>query len=135
MVWQTINIRVYHRQGRKETSGWFATKDKASLEFYSMQEDQSFTLFDGERLRIHFTDITDLKPFDLDVTFSANAQAWTGTWSRSGQAFSLVLERPSCPPQKVRLSFESSSLRSDRSPMEGLGLPILYISSSVKERP
>lgn len=24
-----------------------------------------------------------------------------------------------CPPQKVRLSFESSSLRTDRSPMEG----------------
>ena len=23
IVWQTINIRVYHRQGRKETSGWF----------------------------------------------------------------------------------------------------------------
>ena len=64
-------------------------------ELYSMQDDQSFTLFDRERLRIHFTDITDLKPFDLDVTFSANAQAWTGTWSRSGQAFSLVLERPS----------------------------------------
>jgi hypothetical protein len=40
-----------------------------------------------------------------------------------------------CPPQKFRLSFESSPLRTDRSPMEGLGLPILYISSSVKERP
>lgn len=95
IVWQTINIRVYHRQGRKETSGWFATKDKASPELYSMQDDQSFTLFDGERLRIHFTDITDLKPFDLDVTFSANAQAWTGTWSRSGEALNIMLERPS----------------------------------------
>ena len=64
-------------------------------ELYSRQDDQSFTLFDRERLRTHFTDITDLKPFDLDVTFSANAQAWTGAWSRSGQALSLVLERQS----------------------------------------
>jgi hypothetical protein len=39
---------------------------------------------------------------------------------------------PRCPRQNVRLRFESSSFRTDRSPMEGLGLPILYISSVVQ---
>lgn len=94
IAWQTINIRVYHRQGGKETWGWFATSDNATPELYNMQDDHSFTLFDGERLRIHFTDISDLKPFDLDITFSPTAHVWKGTWSRSGKAFDVVLERP-----------------------------------------
>jgi hypothetical protein len=94
IAWQTIDIRVYHRQGGKETWGWFATKDKATPESYNRPDDHSFTLFDGERLRIHFTDVTDLKPFDLDITLSPTAHVWTGTWSRSGQAFNVVLERP-----------------------------------------
>jgi hypothetical protein len=41
--------------------------------------------------------------------------------------FHFITERRLCPPQKFRLSFESSPLRTDRSPMEGLGLPIIYI--------
>src|SRR5207244_9668803 len=36
-----------------------------------------------------------------------------------------------CPQQKFHPSFESSPLRTDRSPMERLGLPILYISSNI----
>lgn len=91
---QTINIRVYHRQGGKETWGWFTTNDKATPESYSMHDDQSFTLFDGERLRIHSADFTELKPFDLDITFSPTERVWTGTWSRFGQACHVVLERP-----------------------------------------
>jgi hypothetical protein len=95
IAWQMINIRVYHRQKGKETGGWFATNDKASAQSYSLQDDHAFTLFDGERLRIHFPDATDLKPFDLDITFSDSTHGWTGTWSRSGEAFNVVLERPS----------------------------------------
>jgi hypothetical protein len=96
--WQTMNIRVYHREGGKETWGYFGTKDKASPQSYSMQDDHSFTLFDGERLRIHFIDTTDIKPFDLDITFSAASRQWTGTWSRSGQIFNVVLKRPAPNP-------------------------------------
>lgn len=61
--WQTMNIRVYHREGGKETCGYFATNDKASAQSYSLQDDHSFTLFDGERLRIHCIELTGLKPF------------------------------------------------------------------------
>jgi hypothetical protein len=96
--WQTMNIRVYHREGGKETWGYFGTKDKARPQSYSMQDDHSFTLFDGERLRIHFIDTTDIKPFDLDITFSAASREWTGTWSRSGQSSNVVLKRPAPNP-------------------------------------
>jgi hypothetical protein len=37
--------------------------------------------------------------------------------------------------EKISSKLWKSPLRTDRSTMEGLGLPILYISSSVKERP
>jgi len=96
--WQTINIRVYHREGGKETWGYFAIEEKASPESYSLEDGHSLTLFDGERLRIHFVDVTDLKPFDLDVTFSATARAWTGTWSHFGQSSRVVLKRPQGNP-------------------------------------
>ncbi len=96
--WQTMNIRVYHREGGKETWGYFGTEDKASPKSYSMQDDHSFTLFDGQRLRIHFIDATDIKPFDLDITFSAASGEWTGTWSRSGQSFNVLLKRPAPNP-------------------------------------
>jgi hypothetical protein len=96
--WQTINILVYRRQGGKETWGWFATKDKATPESYSMQDDHSYALFDGERLRIHFSDVTDLEPFDLDISFSPATQDWAGTWSRSHQNFHVVLKRPEPNP-------------------------------------
>jgi hypothetical protein len=96
--WQTMNIRVYHREGGKETWGYFGTEDKASPQSYGMQDGHSFTLFDGERLRIHFTDNTDIKAFDLDITFSAAFEKWTGTWSRSGQSSNVVLKRPALNP-------------------------------------
>jgi hypothetical protein len=35
-----------------------------------------------------------LTSFDLDVTFSLAERHWTGTWSREGQLFNVVLERP-----------------------------------------
>ena len=92
--WQTMNIRVYHREGGKETWGYFGTKDKASPQSYSLQDDHSFTLFDGERLRIHCIELTGLKPFDVDVTFSPTSNKWSGTWSRSGQILHVVLRRP-----------------------------------------
>jgi hypothetical protein len=95
IAWQTVDIRVYQRRGGKETwAAGFATKDKATSKSYSMQDGESFTLFDGKRLRIHFNDVADNRAFDLDVTFSAAAHNWTGTWSRSGQTFDVVLTRP-----------------------------------------
>jgi hypothetical protein len=97
--WQTMSIRVYHREGGKETWGYFGTKDKASPQSYSMQDDHSFTLFDGERLRVHFIDATDIKPFDLDITFSPTPNEWSGTWSHSGQNLHVVLKRPEPNPR------------------------------------
>lgn len=57
-------------------------------------------LFGEERLRIHFTDVTDLKPFDLDldITFSPTSNEWPGTWSRPGQNLHVVLKRPEPNP-------------------------------------
>jgi hypothetical protein len=96
--WQTINIRVYHRELGKEAWGYFGTKDKASPQSYNMQDDHSFTLFDGEHLRIHFIEVTDLKSFDLDITFSPTFNQWSGTWSRAGQNLHVVLKRPEPNP-------------------------------------
>jgi hypothetical protein len=101
--WQTMNIRVYHREGGKETWGYFATKEMASPQSYSMQDDNSFTLFDGERLRIHSIGVTELKPFDLDITFSPTSNKWSGTWSHSGAKLQVVLTRPE-PNRGVRPS-------------------------------
>jgi hypothetical protein len=95
--WQTMNIRVYHREG-KESWGYFATNEKATTESYKMQDDHSFTLFDGTHLRIHFVDTTDLKPFDLDLTFSPSSHEWSGTWSRPRQTSNVVLKRPEPEP-------------------------------------
>ncbi len=93
VAWQTIDVRVYHRQQRKETGGWFSTVFKAAPE--SSDAHDASTRFDGQRLRINFGGTTDLKPFDLDITFSPTEQTWTGTWSRSGHVRNVVLERPS----------------------------------------
>jgi hypothetical protein len=92
--WDEAQIRVYHRQNGKETWGSFDTREKATPQSYAMRDDESFTLFDGKRLRIHFTDFADLKPFDLDVTFATAARDWTGALSRSGKVRHVVFERP-----------------------------------------
>jgi hypothetical protein len=63
-----------------------------------MQDDHSFTLFDGERLRIHSIEVTGLKSFDLDIAFSPTSNEWSGTWSRSGQNSHVVLKRPEPNP-------------------------------------
>jgi hypothetical protein len=96
--WQIINIRVYHRNAGKETWGYFATKEKATAQSYNLQDDHSFTLFDGSRLRIHFVDSTDLKPFDLDLAFSSSSHEWSGSWPRSGQPPDVTLRRPEPKP-------------------------------------
>jgi hypothetical protein len=96
--WQSLSIRVYHRDGGKENWGYFATNDKATAESYKMQDDHSFTLFDGSHLRIHFVDVTELKPFDLDLTFSPSSHEWSGTWSRPRETSNVVLRRPEPKP-------------------------------------
>jgi hypothetical protein len=92
--WQTVTIRVYHRIGRKETWGYFGTDARATSELDKLQDNHSYTLFDGNRLRIHFTDVTDLNPFDLDVVFSPDTHEWSGTWLSAGQTSKVVLSRP-----------------------------------------
>lgn len=42
--------------------------------------------------------MTDLKPFDLDITFSRTPNEWSGTWSRSSQSVNVVLKRPTPNP-------------------------------------
>jgi hypothetical protein len=96
--WQVIDVRVYHRERGKENWGYFSTKEKATAEAYNLQDGDSFTLFDGKHLRIHFKDVTDLKPFDLDLIFSSSSHEWSGTWSRPGQAPDVVLRRPEPKP-------------------------------------
>jgi hypothetical protein len=96
--WQTTDIRVYQRDADKEKWGYFGTNERATAESYKLQDDHSFTLFDGSHLRIHFVDVTDLKPFDLDVTFSSSSHEWSGTWSRPHQTSNVVLKRPEPKP-------------------------------------
>jgi hypothetical protein len=97
--WQTIDIRVCHRDAEKGTWGYFGTNEKAAAGSYGQQENRSFTLFDGSHLRIHFVDVTDLKPFDLDVIFSSGSHQTSGTWSRPDQPTShVVLKRPEPKP-------------------------------------
>src|SRR5271154_220322 len=102
---QTMNIREYHRERGKETWGYFAVEDKATPESYNLQDDHSLTLFDGERLLIHFVDTTDIKPSDLDITFSPTSREWSGTWSRSGQKPQVVLKRPAPIPETKPSAF------------------------------
>lgn len=97
--WQTINIRVYHRDDKgKESWGYFAANEKATAKSYEIQDDHSFTLFDGTHLRIHFVDVTDLNPFDLDLTFSPGSREWSGTWPRPHETSDVVLTRPEPKP-------------------------------------
>jgi len=84
----------YHRDGGKENWGYFGTNEKAKAQAYKLEDDHSFTLFDGKHLRIHFADVTDLKPFDLDLSFSPASHEWLGTWSRSHETYNVALRRP-----------------------------------------
>lgn len=99
------SIRVYHRSGIKENWGYFASDGKATTHSDIGQDDHSLTLFDGMHLRIHFVDVTDLKPFELDITFSVKSHTWSGTWSRSGQTLNVELKRPEPKPGIVPNAF------------------------------
>ena len=114
--WQTIDIRVYHRDKGKESLGYFATNEKATTESYKMQDDHSFTLFNGTHLRIHFVDVTDLKPFDLDLTFSPGSYEWSGTWSRPRETSNVVLRRPEPKPDVAANPFVGDWTTSSKKP-------------------
>lgn len=90
---QSIDIRVFQRQGEQEHGGYFSP---------STGLDGS-TVFDGKRLIIHFKDRTDIPPFDLDVRFDPTAKHWTGSWSLCDKSLEVVLERPR-PEQGVHTS-------------------------------
>jgi hypothetical protein len=81
---QSIDIRVYQRQGEQEHGGYFSP---------STGLDGS-TIFDGKRLIIHFKDRTDIPPFDLDVRFDPPAGHWTGSWSLCDKSLEAVLAHP-----------------------------------------
>jgi hypothetical protein len=53
-AWQTVDIRVYHRQGGMETAGWFATSDQATSKSNNTQDQNAFIRLDADRLQIHF---------------------------------------------------------------------------------
>ena len=102
-TWQTIDIRVYHREDGKETSGWFATSDQLTSRFDNITDGDSFPRLHDGHLRIRFTDFAELKPFDLDISFSPTDHVWTGTWTRAGQVQKVTLQRPK-PSDGVTLS-------------------------------
>jgi len=81
---QSINIRVYERQGGQEHSGYFSLSGDPNRS----------AVFENQRLIIHFKDRTDVPPFDLDVRFDPATQHWSGLWSLCDKSQDVVLERP-----------------------------------------
>lgn len=90
---QSIDIRVFQRQGEQEQGGYFSPSEGIDAS----------TVFDGKRLIIHFKDRADISPFDLDVKFDPTASYWTGSWSLCDKSHKVVLERPR-PQQEVQAS-------------------------------
>ena len=92
---QSVNIRVYTRDSGEEVWGYFAAREKAAAHLYDdILDGHSFDLFDGRRLRVHSTEVSGLKQFDLDITFLPDSNEWVGTWSRPGKTEHIVLKRP-----------------------------------------
>jgi hypothetical protein len=85
-----IDIWGYERGGGKTSGGYFSS----DLD-YARPNDPSSSHFDGQRLRIHFVSpFVSERSFDVDIIFSSTERHWTGTWSRDGQSFQVVLGRP-----------------------------------------
>jgi hypothetical protein len=93
-VWQNVNVRVYTREGGRETWGYFNAQYRLKPKTDPLPDSSSFEVFDGRHLRIHFTDTTDIKPFDLDIVFVPKSNKWIGTWSRNGKDERVTLTRP-----------------------------------------
>ena len=81
---QSINIRVYERQGGQEHWGYFSPSG----------DPNGSTVFESKRLIIHFKDRADMPAFDLDVRFDPATQHWSGFWSLCDKSQDVVLERP-----------------------------------------
>ncbi|MBV9885024.1 MAG: hypothetical protein JO119_00605 [Acidobacteria bacterium] len=98
--WQQIDVRVYNRENRKERWGYFVVNERANHEPgpVTMAVAPVADSFDGHRLQIHFTDTTDIPPFDLDIMFSPGQEKWMGTWSHAGENEDVVLARPEPSP-------------------------------------
>ena len=97
-VLQQVNVWVYTREGGKEQGGYFSTLYRLKPKTGPLPDQTSFEVFDGRRLRIHFTDTVDVKPFDLDIVFVPKANKWIGTWSRDGKDERVSLMRPEAKP-------------------------------------
>src|SRR5205085_2427489 len=68
-----INIRRYHREDARESSGWYSVGPNSAAEF------------DGERLRV----------VGLDATFQPDLRQWVGSWSVYGEGkLAVTLKRP-----------------------------------------
>jgi hypothetical protein len=96
--WQNVNVRVYVRDDGKERWGYFVAKEIAAPDAMPVSIAPPPTQFDGHRLQIHFTDTTDITPFDLDIMFSSDESKWVGTWSRARKREEVVLTRPQVSP-------------------------------------
>ena len=86
LVDQVCQFNVYYRYLGMTKEGWFATSNG--------EPEDSTTNFDGRHLRIHFSNTTELRPFDVNITFHPRGREWTGTWRRDGTTREVVLTRP-----------------------------------------
>ena len=89
---QSVSIGVYHRHSGDETWGYYSPSRSEAAD--------AACVFDGRRLRIR----NDAVGLQLDVTFDAMTERWTGMWLRDGQRREVVLERPR-PPSNVAPSW------------------------------
>jgi len=89
LLYQECQFDVYHRYLGTTKEGWFATSND--------KPEDGTTNFDGRHLRIHSTGTTELRPFDVNITFHPRGREWTGTWRRDGRTREVVLTRPRPP--------------------------------------
>jgi hypothetical protein len=82
---QTIDLRIYHRRDKKETSGWYRVP---------FDSGDAAATFDGQLLRLH----NNRSGMALFLTFDRAGTRWIGTWDRNGQPEEVVLERPRPAP-------------------------------------
>jgi hypothetical protein len=103
--WQQVDVRVYARESGKERWGYFAAKEIVAPDALPLSMAPPPSQFDGHRLQIHFTDTTDIAPFDLDIMFSSDESKWVGSWAHAGKREDVVLTRPQASPGTKRNPF------------------------------
>jgi hypothetical protein len=121
ILWLSQSIFIYRRQGRSTQGGYFMP---------NRTDATSTSSFDGKHLKIHFTNnrLSNISPFDLDITFDPTAKRWVGSWSFCEKAGGAVLERPH-PRDGVRPHVLVGDW--EEGPISGLGADHLKIRESM----